>query len=79
MNTDAHHSGKAHSTLFHKSLDHTRQIYAETQPQGTAQLHTQSQPQKHSTGTHGVTATEHTTIQILLNNGEHNTNTDTGG
>ena len=67
------------NTRFHKSLGHTRQIYAETQPHGTAQLHTQSQPQKHSTGTHGVTATEYTTIQILLNNGEHNTNTDTGG
>ena len=28
------------NTRFHKSLGHTRQIHAETQPQGTAQLHT---------------------------------------
>ena len=30
------------NTRFHKSLSHTRQIYTETQPQGTAQLHTHS-------------------------------------
>ena len=80
MNTDAHHSGKAHLTHGFTRASATHGRYTQKHNhKGTAQLHTQSQPQKHSTGTHGVTATEHTTIQILLNNGEHNTNTDTGG
>ena len=119
MNTDAHHSGKAHSTHGfsrasathgrytqghnHKaqhgyphshSLRNTARVHTESQPQtqGTARLHPQSQPQKHSTGTHTVTASEtqhgyarshshKNTIRRyknLLNNGEHNTNTDTG-
>ena len=97
MNTDAHHSGKAHSThgFSRASATHGRYTQehnhkarhgyttvtaSETQHgytrshshkhkaqhgythshslRNTARVHTQSQPQKHSTGTHGVTATK---------------------
>ena len=80
MNNDAHHSGKVHSTHGFTRASATHGRY--TQKHSHKEQHSctaQSQPQEHSTGTHGVTATEHTTIQDLLNNGEHNTNTDTGG
>ena len=79
MNTEAHHSGKGHSTHGFTRASVTHGRYTQKHNHKAQHSYTQSQLQKHSTGTHGVTATEHNTIQNLLNNGEHNTNTDTGG
>ena len=65
MNTDAHHSGKAHSTNFftrHSKVTHT--VTASETQHGYTQSHRHKNTIRYKN---------------LLNNGEHNTNTDTGG
>ena len=80
MNTDAQHSGKAHSThgFTRASADIRRNTT--TRHSTVAHTVTASETQHGYTRSHrNRTEPEHTTIQILLNNGEHNTNADTGG
>ena len=58
MNTDAHHSGKAHSTHGFTTASATHGKYAYKNNSEAQHSYTQSQLQKHSTRTHGVTATK---------------------
>ena len=58
MNTNAHHSGKAHSTHGFTTASATHGRYTQEHNHKAQHGYTQSLPQKHSTGTHGVTATK---------------------
>ena len=79
MNTDAPHSGKAHSTHGFTRASATHGRYTQKHNHKAQHSYTQSQPQKHSRGTHGVAATKTQYDTKSLKQWEHNTNTDTGG
>ena len=77
MNTDVHHSGKTHSTHGFTRASTTHGRYTQKHNHKAQHSCTHSHSLRNTARVH--TESQHTTTQILLNNGEHNTNTDTGG